>query len=616
MFEMLAESPVTRAIGLALLHFLWQGAVIGLATAWLLRTLRQSSAASRYLVGCIALVLMALAPVVTTVRTLNGPGPILAAADSSILDNPAITAARAQPAVATGAPAPSSGANQAAATDLARALPVIVFAWGLGVLVLTVNLTGAWVRSLSVRRSASPVSEPWRSHLDNLARRVGLIRRVVLSQSASVDVPTLIGWLRPVVVVPAGVLAGLSPAQLDAILTHELAHVRRHDYLVNLFQSAVETLLFYHPAVWWLSGRIRVERELCCDDLVIAVCADRVVYARALASLEELRARRPVLGVAATDGNLLQRVRRILAPVEIDQSRSSAWSVLAAAVVIAPIVFIGGAVEQTTSAQPASPEVRGDVSLAAPERPRQIAPVPMERQATPASRQTTKPSSAPAEQAAILALEEEFRLAKIHNDVKALDRLLDDAVISTNQSGVKRNKADLLELWQGFRVDRLTTDSADVQITGDLATVTGRQSEISGTGTDPMLYTRIWRRTNGTWRLFSVTQFFDPSARQSGVQSDGATVRVGDGVGRPRLMSHVDPIYPQEAKDAGVAGMVIVELLVDENGDVADAKIIRSVPMLDAAVLDAVRQWRYHPASVNGTPVRVLMSTNVTFSLR
>jgi TonB family protein len=546
-------------------------------------------------------------------RALGAPAPVLPAADSTRLENSAVTAALAQPAVASSAPASQSRLDQPSAADPAQFLPVIVLAWGLGVLVLTVNLAGAWVRSLSVRRSASPVGEPWRSHLDNLARRVGLVRRVVLSQSTSVDVPTLIGWLRPVVVVPASVLAGLSPAQLDAILTHELAHVRRHDYLVNLFQSAVETLLFYHPAVWWLSGRIRVERELCCDDLVIAVCADRVVYARALASLEELRIRRSVFGVAATDGNLLQRVRRILTPVEIDQSRSSAWSVLAAAVVIAPIVFVGGAVERTSSAERV---LRADILLRAPEPPREIVPVRPAGETTSPSRQIPRPANTASDKTAILALEEDFRLAKINNDVKALDRLLDESVISTNQSGVKRTKADLLELWRDFHVDRLTVDSADVQITGDLATVTGRQSEISGTGTDPMLFTRIWRRTNGAWRLFSVTQFFDPNTRRTGVHVDGATVRVGGGVGRPALVSHVDPVYPQAAKDAGVAGVVIVELLVDENGDVADAKIIRSVPMLDEAVLEAVRQWKYHPAMVNGRPVRVLMSTNVTFALR
>src|SRR5207245_11758159 len=112
-------------------------------------------------------------------------------------------------------------------------------------------------------------------------------------RSALVEVPTLVGWRRPVALLPAGTLAGLSPAQLEALLAHELAHVRRLDYLVNLGQTTAETLLFYHPAVWWVSHRMRVEREHCCDDAAVAVCGDAVGYARALAELEGLRSSRP-----------------------------------------------------------------------------------------------------------------------------------------------------------------------------------------------------------------------------------------------------------------------------------------------------------------------------------
>ena len=150
----------------------------------------------------------------------------------------------------------------------------------------------------------------WRA----LSRRLHIARRVRLLESTLVDVPTVIGWLKPVVLLPASALAGLTPQQLEAILAHELAHIRRHDYLVNLLQTLVETLLFYHPAVWWLSRRIRIERENCCDDLAVSLCGDPVRL-REGAGRSRRAARRPpahVSCMAATGGSLLQRVRRLL----------------------------------------------------------------------------------------------------------------------------------------------------------------------------------------------------------------------------------------------------------------------------------------------------------------
>ena len=138
-----------------------------------------------------------------------------------------------------------------------------------------------------------------------------------------VDVPLVVGCLRPIVVLPIAAMSQLNAAQVEAILAHELAHMRRHDYLVNLMQTLAETLLFYHPAVWWLSARIRDEREHCCDDVAVAVCGDPVGYAAALAELEAWRSGELSLAAAATGGSLLNRVRRILRVEVSDDSRTS-----------------------------------------------------------------------------------------------------------------------------------------------------------------------------------------------------------------------------------------------------------------------------------------------------
>ncbi|HEV7786499.1 MAG TPA: M56 family metallopeptidase, partial [Thermoanaerobaculia bacterium] len=173
----------------------------------------------------------------------------------------------------------------------------------------------------------------------SLSRRLGIARAVRLLESAAVPVPAVIGWLRPVILVPASALAGLSPQQLEAVLAHELAHVRRHDYLINLLQAAVETLLFYHPAVWWVSSQMRRERENCCDDLAVAICGDRLGYARALADLEGLRTPSPRLAMAADGGSLLDRIRRLVGAPAPRSRRSWMAGVVALSLLPAGLTF-------------------------------------------------------------------------------------------------------------------------------------------------------------------------------------------------------------------------------------------------------------------------------------
>jgi beta-lactamase regulating signal transducer with metallopeptidase domain len=177
--------------------------------------------------------------------------------------------------------------------------------WVVGVMGLSCRwLHGSrWIRHVKTFDIES-LDPEWMLRLQDLCWRLRI-------KSALVEVPMVVGWLRPVILLPASALSGLSPDQLEAILAHELAHVHRHDYLVNAFQNLVETLMFYHPAVWWISRCIREEREHCCDDLVVRVCGDRVIYVRALVALEEARGL-PRLALAATGGSLLHRVRRLL----------------------------------------------------------------------------------------------------------------------------------------------------------------------------------------------------------------------------------------------------------------------------------------------------------------
>ena len=167
---------------------------------------------------------------------------------------------------------------------LSSAAPWLVLAWLIGVLSLSIWNLGAWVavqhlKSLTTRPASTEVA----ATAARLAKRLGITRSIRLLQSAVIDSPLVIGTFKPAILLPASVLTDLPVAHLEALLAHELAHVLRHDYLVNLLQSVAKRLLFYHPATWWISARIRSERENCCDDLAVSVTRDRKAYVRALA---------------------------------------------------------------------------------------------------------------------------------------------------------------------------------------------------------------------------------------------------------------------------------------------------------------------------------------------
>ncbi len=200
---------------------------------------------------------------------------------------------------------------------LSRFLPWLDVAWLLGVACLSTRTIGGWRLIQRLRRSALvEAPEAVYANFVRLCEQLGITRQVSLRISEQIQGPLAIGIVRSLIILPASALMALSPEQLEAVLAHELAHVRRADYLWNLIQTMVETLFFFHPAVWWLGRRLRQQRELCCDDVAVQSCADPLVYATALLRLEERRSQRPSLAMAL-DGHrpwsgLRVRIARIL----------------------------------------------------------------------------------------------------------------------------------------------------------------------------------------------------------------------------------------------------------------------------------------------------------------
>lgn len=369
---------LTFTLGWTLIHFLWQGALIALLLAVLYWLLPQSSARARYALGCCAMVLMVLCVIATFARMKTG------APNSA--DGIATTTTSVAPAPAMTGEIPVASANT---LQLSSLLPWLAYFWMAGVSVLTVRSLGGWIILVRFKRqNAFPAEPAWQQRMTRLARRLRISRAVQLCESALAEAPAVIGWMKPIVLLPASALSGLTAEQLEALLAHELAHIRRHDYLINLFQTCVETLLFYHPAVWWIGKRIRAERENCCDDLAVQICGDALSYARALTQMEQIRSEAPRLAMAANRGPLLERIQRLIARPQPVRSGSAVWIAIGAITLIVVTAWASphwvssgnGSIQASDNAQAAEPAAPVKPSPATPAAPATIS------QASPGAR--------------------------------------------------------------------------------------------------------------------------------------------------------------------------------------------------------------------------------------
>jgi type II secretory pathway component GspD/PulD (secretin)/beta-lactamase regulating signal transducer with metallopeptidase domain len=361
--ENILSPQIVQKLGWTLLHFVWQAGVVALLLAILLRALRKSTPNIRYIVACAAMALIILMPTITF-NLLSAPEP--ASPVESIPISARVSAALQE---SYDADMPLGRAAQYMQTPrytswqeradqvCAAVLPYLVAGWLVGVFGLSIWHLGGWAQLHRLKsRMVEDVNLFVHSTLQQLSGKLGVNKVVQVVKSALVEVPTVVGWIRPVVLLPASALTGLSSQQLEALLAHELAHIRRHDYLVNMLQTVVEILGFYHPAVWWLSNRIRLERENCCDDMAVSITGDARQYAKALAEMERIRSGEAELAIAASGGNLSRRISRLLGK-DLAPKRRTSWAPAAVAAVLlialaipAALAISGGSPEDTHAA--------------------------------------------------------------------------------------------------------------------------------------------------------------------------------------------------------------------------------------------------------------------------
>ena len=348
MWTTLLESvgePLVSLLGWAILHSLWQGVLIAGLLAIGLRLAGEARSQARWLMACVALTSILAAPVITAAlmdrdtrqRSSDATQTSDATSADEIATSPAISDVAADVQVAdpttsptdadddrfakrtteNATPSQSQTSWQAGArafrVAIANHLPAVVLTWLLGVLAFSLWHLGGWLQLRRLRLNALPErSDSILAMFTRLRRDMNVSRPIPLLRSAGILTPMVVGWLRPAIMLPASAITGLSPDQLHAVLAHELAHIRRHDAIIRWVQAGAETLLFYHPAAWWISKVIRDESEHCCDQAALDQGVNRTNYARALAHFADAGRHDIPLAAAAADGPLLTRVRRIL----------------------------------------------------------------------------------------------------------------------------------------------------------------------------------------------------------------------------------------------------------------------------------------------------------------
>ncbi|MEM6771652.1 MAG: M56 family metallopeptidase, partial [Bacteroidota bacterium] len=307
------------ALGWTLLHSLWQGALLFLVVVPLLAALHNKSSQLRYGVVCTALLLL-LGGMGLTFGALLEFTPTSASPSSATLVsilpvNDNATAAVIATETAAVSSFTSSPTKEAFSFTrfLEENVTYLVAIWGLGVLGFALRWFSLLLLTLRLRtRGVRRLSADWQQRLRQLSLRMNVRQQVGLLESDQVDTPLVIGWIKPVILLPVGLVSGLTIAQVESILAHELAHISRRDFLVNLFFTSLEVVLFYHPFYWWIMTKINEEREQCCDDVAVAACGNPRMYAYTLLSVEEHRQSGMfAMAFARKGGQLQQRIQRI-----------------------------------------------------------------------------------------------------------------------------------------------------------------------------------------------------------------------------------------------------------------------------------------------------------------
>ena len=648
--ESLINNPLLAALAITLIHFLWQGALVAAVLKAFLSLISYQKSQLRYALSTLAMLANLVLPTITFFFVYD-------------IDYRQVTN------LVYSLPLLDQSFNlEHIQTNIwyvewLEYLPLLTMVWLSFVIVLTLKLI---IELYNVNRlplqGCTKADITLQTRFNQLISQVGLSQPVSLLLSHKTDVPMAIGWLKPVVLIPFSMVSGLTPQQLDMLLLHELAHIRRHDYLVNFFQTLVEITLFFHPSVRWVSKQMRNEREYCSDDIAVKHCGNSLAYAHTLADTASLCANHrhhtiPNMAMAASGGDLKQRVVRLLEHQQHCTKTNDSGKWLASVSILLTVVFLlskysftlpiidlqSGSISLNNSATylnkslllQAVPNVEPEninTSLASHLLAIDNADGANSASISPANAEPKKFNS----KLKVIAVEPANELA-IVNQYSTNPYYNELPFIGANTSDTKNEAQPIIEaLTQHLPAQQNQANSNTKSISEiafertdskrNVAKNNSYTKQISNLLNEPV--TSSDTLTNTLNRSHPKNYYQTAKSVQLGTNNNHfnqATLNDNDiskhdlqhKTVAAKLLSSADPKYPSSAKRKGIELEVMVEFDIDRNGFVRNIEFESKsrVNYFRSTIRNAMEKWRFLPAKKNGRAVESKMSKIFSFSL-
>ena len=666
MLENLISSPFLTSLALTLLHFVWQGLLVAAVLKSALLIFNNNKPQLRYALSSLAMLANLLLPIITFFILYRTELSSATSATNSLALNELIQELKQ----------PDAFFSTKELTEyLSSLLPYVSILWLTTITLLAGKLLVEvfTVNKLPQQGVLKP-STKLQARFDELVKQIDLTIMPKLLVSLKVDVPMAIGWLKPVVLLPANMITGLNNAQLEMLILHELAHIKRHDYLVNFIQTLVEILLFFHPAVLWVSKQMRNEREYCSDDIAVQHCGDAVAYAHTLADTASLCTKAhqhtiPDMAMAASGGDLKQRVIRLVGHHCAPKNNISKW--FASATIIFSVLLLSSkqlltmplldiwhndspwqransgvsnkglknALPNSSIAQQLlSPQKDEQVSytgIVQPIRNNKIAKV------TYSTANTTVATHAPKIEVAKRNLEllekQQIMISEDKNLNTQLDSLSASTSIQTKEIIKNNITSDSAMVEEAFK--RTNSSNPYQEEIAKLATSPEPEKVITDKFNEQMAGTQHTKLLAEALSTNSDSPLANHKADSTGLAiienspennklttnnftnvalTKNKNISLTESVWQnAQQLTSVDPIYPSVAKRKGIEIEVKVNFTIDIDGQIKNISFARQnkINYFKSSIRSAIKKWRFLPATVDDQPVESQMSKVFAFSL-